>query len=226
MAESNSVVRNLVKSFGSGISESVLENKRNSVVKEGLGLLTNGLTELNIDSDKNKEQAEVNITSEQEHQYTNENFQSDCTEVENQLEKDNLENNIGKEPIEQNDRPTPGQEKKEENSVNFSNKIILIDRSDGFLDLISKERCLVQYTAKWCAPSKRIAPVLNELAHSNPGIKFLEIDIDESKRTSKDLVSHITNVPYFELYANGEKIDEFFGDNLIKIKKGVAFLNS
>ena len=103
--------------------------------------------------------------------------------------------------------------------------LICVQNVDDFKSIISNGESLVHYSASWCHPSKLIEPLLRDLAKHNPGIKFINIDIDEARKTLPDQVAHIQSVPFFELYHNGEKLSEFLGDNMVKIKKSVKILN-
>eukprot|EP00966_Prymnesium_polylepis_P138491 3200086-Prymnesium_polylepis.2 len=40
---------------------------------------------------------------------------------------------------------------------------------------------IVDFTATWCGPCKRIAPLFEELASDNPGAFFVKVDVDENE---------------------------------------------
>ena len=52
---------------------------------------------------------------------------------------------------------------------NFSRKVL---RSDAPV--------LVDFYADWCGPCRAMAPVLESLAHENPHVKIVKVNVDES----------------------------------------------
>lgn len=105
-------------------------------------------------------------------------------------------------------------------------KIKAIESSEKFKQSTLDGASLVHYSADWCRPSLSIRPILENLASKNPDIKFLNVNLDKARLLMPNNISHITNIPFFELFFNGEKIGEFLGDNIIKLKKSVNLLNS
>ena len=57
--------------------------------------------------------------------------------------------------------------------------VIDVTKSDEFKKLTTEHPAVVDYSATWCGPCRRVEPVFKELAETNPEIKFLHIDIDE-----------------------------------------------
>ncbi|CAF0931097.1 unnamed protein product [Brachionus calyciflorus] len=104
--------------------------------------------------------------------------------------------------------------------------VIHVNESAKFKELISSGVSLVDFSATWCGPCKRIEPHFKDLAKENPNVNFIHIDVDEASETMPNELSHVSGVPHFELYHNGEKISQFAGANLDRIKEGVALLKS
>lgn len=79
------------------------------------------------------------------------------------------------------------------NSSNFDNVV----NSGGLV--------LVDFTAAWCGPCKRQAPILEQFESQNPQVNVVTVDIDEAK----DLVDKysIKSVPTLILFKDGSKVD-------------------
>jgi thioredoxin 1 len=79
-----------------------------------------------------------------------------------------------------------------------------------YQQIINDEPCVVKFTAVWCGPCKRFAPVYKAAAEKHSSnIAFLEIDIDQAT----EITNHedIKSVPTFIFYVNGQKIAQFSG---------------
>lgn len=75
---------------------------------------------------------------------------------------------------------------------------------EDFLKAISADKkVLVDFNAKWCAPCKKMLPMLEALTESNKD-KFvlIQIDADENQSLLQEL--KIDGIPYFQLYENGK----------------------
>jgi thioredoxin 1 len=86
--------------------------------------------------------------------------------------------------------------------------------------LNSDKLVLVDFNAPWCAPCKKMAPMLEELARSEKNNVFLvKINIDDQKNLARELNVHI--LPTLILYKNEQvawKHEGYIGrDELIKV---------
>jgi thioredoxin 1 len=74
----------------------------------------------------------------------------------------------------------------------------------AFLIVVSaNKQVLVDFNAKWCAPCKKMLPMLEALAENNKDkFTLLQIDADENKALLKELA--IEGIPYFQVYENGK----------------------
>jgi len=68
---------------------------------------------------------------------------------------------------------------------------------------------IVDFTATWCGPCKRIAPYFAQLSNEYPGVVFLKVDVDQLRQTSSKC--GIRSMPTFQMYVNQRKVDEFSG---------------
>jgi thioredoxin 1 len=74
-------------------------------------------------------------------------------------------------------------------------------------NLITKDTVpiLIDFYAPWCAPCRKMEPMLNDLSVQNKGkLKVVRINVDENKSLAKEL--GVEAIPVLLIYRNGEKI--------------------
>merc|ERR1711937_613323 len=79
---------------------------------------------------------------------------------------------------------------------------------------------VVDFTATWCGPCQRIAPVFVKLAEEMPDVVFVKVDVDENEETAG--ACGIQAMPTFQFYKNGSKVHEFSGASEEKIREAIA----
>jgi thioredoxin 1 len=75
--------------------------------------------------------------------------------------------------------------------------------------LQATEPVLVDFWAPWCQPCRMIAPVVEELAKENAGLKVAKINIDNSPNVATQF--GVTSIPTLIVFKNGEVVDRFMG---------------
>ena len=70
---------------------------------------------------------------------------------------------------------------------------------------------LVDFWAPWCGPCKVIGPIIERLGESNPELKVLKIEVDDSQQLSSTF--GIRSIPTLVLMK---------GDEVISVKVGVS----
>lgn len=92
---------------------------------------------------------------------------------------------------------------KELNAESFSEKVF--DMNSEELVFLGDKPVVVDFTASWCGPCQRIAPILEELAVEYDGkIRIYKVDIDKERALAQAFnVSSIPAVLYIP--ANGEE---------------------
>jgi len=81
---------------------------------------------------------------------------------------------------------------------------------------------LVDFWAEWCAPCKRIAPVVDELAGEYSGqVNFVKVNIDHNPTTPGNY--GVRGIPTLMLFKDGKVIDKLVGaapkESLIELIK-------
>merc|ERR1711973_242470 len=68
---------------------------------------------------------------------------------------------------------------------------------------------VVDFTASWCGPRKRIAPFYDELSAKYSKAVFLKVDVDQCQETAAG--QGVTAMPTFLFFRNKTKIDKLQG---------------
>ncbi|HID96208.1 MAG TPA: thioredoxin [Candidatus Latescibacteria bacterium] len=69
---------------------------------------------------------------------------------------------------------------------------------------------LVDFWAQWCAPCRRIAPVVEELAGEYEGrVKVCKLDVDSNPKTPSKY--GIRSIPTLMIFKDGKVIDHIVG---------------
>jgi len=104
--------------------------------------------------------------------------------------------------------------------------VIHVKSQEQYTSNINKQWVVVDFSAEWCGPCKRIAPTYEKLAEQNPDVVFLHIDVDEVKPYLEDVVKVIESLPTFYFLKNGTKVNEFAGASEDKLRQSVAGLKA
>lgn len=85
-----------------------------------------------------------------------------------------------------------------------SHSIQHVSKLAEYHELIAGDACVVKFTAEWCGPCKRIAPIYEKFANDHGNlIKFLQVDIDSAPEITHE--ESIQSVPMFMFYYYGAK---------------------
>ncbi|XP_040216481.1 thioredoxin-like [Rana temporaria] len=92
----------------------------------------------------------------------------------------------------------------------------------AFLASAGDKLVVVDFTAVWCGPCRRIAPIFEELCKTHADVFFCKVDVDDVADLSESCGIHA--MPTFQFYKNKEKIEEFSGADDGKLKATIARL--
>ncbi|MCL2328470.1 MAG: thioredoxin domain-containing protein [Bacteroidetes bacterium] len=75
----------------------------------------------------------------------------------------------------------------------------------------AKGYVLVDFYAPWCAPCRKMLPIVNELFEKySDQFQLLTVDFDQNRLLAKE--KNITSVPYLIIFKNGKKVWEKSGE--------------
>ena len=83
--------------------------------------------------------------------------------------------------------------------------------------------CIVYFTALWCGPCQKIAPLYEGLSNVHTHIKFLKVDVDEADQLSQ--AQAIACMPTFKVFKNGSLVEEIQGADIEALTNAVVSLS-
>lgn len=81
------------------------------------------------------------------------------------------------------------------------NMIAKLKNEQELLDLIKKDKVLLDFNAVWCGPCKMMEPHLEKLDANYPDLKIISIDVDNFNEIAAKY--NITSIPTFIYYQDG-----------------------
>ncbi|MDD2961291.1 MAG: thioredoxin [Muribaculaceae bacterium] len=103
-----------------------------------------------------------------------------------------------------------GSKVREINQTEFKSLVSDYDNPNTYLQLKGDKPVIIDFTASWCGPCKKLAPILEELATEYTGkIDFYKIDIDKNKQLAE--VFHVKSVPMLVFISLEGKVQEVVG---------------
>jgi thioredoxin len=96
-------------------------------------------------------------------------------------------------------------------------KSVTLEDFKQTLEQANDKLVVVDFTATWCGPCKRIAPKFEEMANATEDIVFIKVDIDDNPDTAEACT--IKCMPTFQFYKNAKQVDEFSGADINKLQE-------
>uniref|UniRef100_A0A0C3TEV4 Thioredoxin domain-containing protein n=2 Tax=Guillardia theta (strain CCMP2712) TaxID=905079 RepID=A0A0C3TEV4_GUITC len=94
-----------------------------------------------------------------------------------------------------------------------------LDEFEAKLKEAKDKLVVVEFTAAWCGPCKRIASKYEEMALENPNTLFYKVDVDENYETATS--RSISCMPTFQFFVNGQCMDDVVGADIEKVLEKV-----
>lgn len=96
-------------------------------------------------------------------------------------------------------------------SKGVESRVTIVKELEELESLRSVGVVVVDFWATWCKPCKDIAPRFDALSGKFTSVKFLKCDIGDFEED--DLIDMgVEKIPAFFVYKNGEKTEEFLGN--------------
>ncbi|XP_072815087.1 thioredoxin domain-containing protein 8 isoform X1 [Vicugna pacos] len=82
-----------------------------------------------------------------------------------------------------------------------------MDELRKFLKAAGTNLVVVEFSAKWCSPCKRIYPLFRAMSQQYPGVMFATVDVDEARELAE--IYHVKAVPTFQMFKQFQKVTLF-----------------
>ncbi|USS93134.1 thioredoxin family protein [Fructilactobacillus ixorae] len=80
----------------------------------------------------------------------------------------------------------------------------------NFATAVQGPMTLVDFWAPWCAPCRRMEPVLNQLEHDFAGrVKFAKLNVDQNQALAEQY--RVLGLPSYVLFVNGNGVEKVTG---------------
>ena len=91
-------------------------------------------------------------------------------------------------------------------SINYEKLRVMIEDN--------KENVVLDFSAKWCGPCKKLTPVLEKIAGRYTNIYFYKFDIDKDVDDVKDIYN-ISSLPSVLYFNNGQNLPNLRNEGLV-----------
>lgn len=92
-----------------------------------------------------------------------------------------------------------------------------VEEYDALIAQSQEKTVIVDFSATWCGPCVRIAPVFEQLATETPSIVFIKVDVDQLAGMPD--LGDVSGIPMFKVIRNNQTVEKLVGGDFEKLKK-------
>ena len=93
------------------------------------------------------------------------------------------------------------------------------EQFDAALAAAGSMLVVVDFTADWCGPCQKLAPILEDLAAKYEGrVKFYKVDVPRNAGPGLPAARGVSRLPALQFFMDGKQIDEIVGLDLPALK--------
>lgn len=91
-----------------------------------------------------------------------------------------------------------------------SEKVIVLNANNFEAEVLQSQKpVLVDFWASWCGPCRMLAPVIDEIAEENEGVKVCKVNVDEQEELAAQF--GIMSIPTLLVFKNGALVNQTVG---------------
>eukprot|EP00070_Physeter_catodon_P042581 XP_028349475.1 thioredoxin domain-containing protein 8 isoform X1 [Physeter catodon] len=89
-----------------------------------------------------------------------------------------------------------------------------MDELKALLKSAENKLVVIEFSAKWCGPCKRIYPLFHEMSVQYRNVMFANVNVDRARELAQ--IYHIKAIPTFQMFKQAQKVC-FYGNWQIEI---------
>ncbi|XP_058928258.2 thioredoxin domain-containing protein 8 isoform X2 [Kogia breviceps] len=82
-----------------------------------------------------------------------------------------------------------------------------MDELKALLKSAENKLVVIEFSAKWCGPCKRIYPLFHEMSVQYRNVMFASVNVDNAQELAQ--IYHIKAIPTFQMFKQAQKVTVF-----------------